>query len=208
VYQMASLHPTAGQPSSSPDPALVDPENKLLWRANLQRLEAEEIRDALLAASGSLDLKVGGKTVPLRNREFVFNHTSKDATTYETPRRALYLPIIRNNLYDLLEQFDFPDPTMPTGSRNSTVVAPQALILLNSPLATTSAEKLATKLEEQEAADAARVQRAYEILYARAATPHEEQRALAFVKSKSGNHDAWTLLCHTLMAANEFMYLR
>jgi hypothetical protein len=208
VYQMASLHPIAGQPSSSPDPALVDPENKLLWRANLQRLEAEEIRDALLAASGSLDLKVGGKTVPLRNREFVFNHTSKDATTYETPRRALYLPIIRNNLYDLLEQFDFPDPTMPTGSRNSTVVAPQALILLNSPLATTSAEKLAAKLEEQEPADAARVQRAYEILYARTATPHEEQRALAFVKSKSGNRDAWTLLCHTLMAANEFMYLR
>jgi hypothetical protein len=208
VYQMASLHPTAGQPSSSPDPALVDPENKLLWRANLQRLEAEEIRDALLAASGSLDLKVGGKTVPLRNREFVFNHTSKDATTYESPRRALYLPIIRNNLYDLLEQFDFPDPTMPTGSRNSTVVAPQALIMLNSPLATNSAGKLAAKLEEQEPADAARVQRAYEILYARAATPPEEQRALAFVKSKSGNRDAWTLLCHTLMAANEFMYLR
>lgn len=208
AYQMASLHPSAGQPSSSPDPALVDPENKLLWRANLQRLEAEEIRDALLAASDSLDLKVGGKTVPLRNREFVFNHTSKDATTYESPRRALYLPIIRNNLYDLLEQFDFPDPTMPTGSRNSTVVAPQALIMLNSPLATTSAEKLAAKLEKQEPADAARVRRAYEILYARAATPHEEQRALAFVKNKSGNRDAWTLLCHTLMAANEFMYLR
>lgn len=208
VYQMASQHPSAGQASSSPDPAMVDPENKLLWRANLQRLEAEQIRDALLSASGSLNLDIGGKTVPLRNREFVFNHTSKDATTYESPRRALYLPIIRNNLYDLLEQFDFPDPTMPTGSRNATVVAPQALIMLNSPLATTSAAKLAEKLMTQEQEDAARVQRAYETLYARPATPHEEQRALAFVKSRSANRDAWSLLCHTLMAANEFMYLR
>ncbi|HSI65484.1 MAG TPA: PSD1 and planctomycete cytochrome C domain-containing protein, partial [Candidatus Saccharimonadia bacterium] len=180
VYQMASMHPSAGQPSSSPDPALVDPENKLLWRANLQRLEAEQIRDALLASSGSLSLEMGGKTVPLRNREFVFNHTSKDATTYESPRRALYLPIIRNNLYDLLEQFDFPDPTMPTGSRNATVVAPQALIMLNSPLAMKSAEKLATKLLEQNSSDTVRVQSAYEALYARTATPQEEQRALTF----------------------------
>ncbi len=208
VYQMASTHPSAGQPSSSPDPALVDPENKLLWRANLQRLEAEQIRDALLAASGSLSLEIGGKTVPLRNREFVFNHTSKDATTYDSPRRALYLPIIRNNLYDLLEQFDFPDPTMPTGSRNATVIAPQALIMLNSPLTTKSADKLAAKLLEQSSSDAARVQAAYEALYARTATPHEEQRALTFVKGKSDAREAWSLLCHTLMAANEFMYLR
>jgi hypothetical protein len=208
VYQMTSAHPSAGQPSPSPDPALVDPENKLLWRANLQRLEAEQIRDALLASSGSLSLQMGGKTVPLRNREFVFNHTSKDATTYESPRRALYLPIIRNNLYDLLEQFDFPDPTMPTGSRNATVVAPQALIMLNSPLAMKSAETLATKLMKQEPSETTRVQRAYEILYARNATPYEEQRALTFVKGKPDAHEAWSLLCHTLMAANEFMYLR
>lgn len=61
-------------------------------------IQAEEVRDALLATSGLLDLRMGGKTVPLRNRQFVFNHTSKDATTYESTRRALYLPIIRNNL--------------------------------------------------------------------------------------------------------------
>ena len=208
VYQMASTHPSAGQPSSSPDASLVDPENKLLWRANIQRLEAEEIRDAMLASSGSLNLTVGGKMVPLRNREFVFNHTSRDATTYESPRRALYLPIIRNNLYDLFEQFDFPDPTMPTGSRNATVVAPQALIMLNSPLAAQASDKLAAKLLAEESTDAARLQRAYARLYGRAATPHEEQRGLTFLKNKPDAAKAWALLCQTLMAANEFMYLR
>jgi hypothetical protein len=208
AYQMASTHPSAGQPSSGPDPAMLDPENKLLWRANIQRLEAEEIRDAMLAASGSLSKEVGGKTVPLRNREFVFNHTSRDHTTYESPRRGLYLPIIRNHLYDMLEQFDYPDPTMPTGSRNSTVVAPQALIMLNSPVAIDAGDKLAAKLCSTDSSDEARVQQAYDTLYARPAAAQEVSRALAFVQKHSDRRAAWSLLCHTLMAANEFMYLR
>jgi hypothetical protein len=208
VYQMASTHPSAGQPSSAPDATLVDPENKLLWHANIQRLEAEEIRDAMLAVSDSLSKEVGGKTIPLRDREFVFNHTSKDHTTYESPRRALYLPIIRNHLYDMLEQFDYPDPTMPTGSRNSTVVAPQALIMLNSPVAMDSADRLATKVCRAETNEEARVQRAYELLYARPASSRETARAIAFVNKHADRQEAWSLLCHTLMAANEFMYLR
>ena len=208
AYQMASTHPSAGQPSSSTDPEMIDPENKLLWRANIQRLEAEEIRDALLSASGSLSKEVGGKTIPLRDHEFVFNHTSRDHTTYESPRRALYLPIIRNHLYDMLEQFDYPDPTMPTGSRNSTVVAPQALIIMNSPVAMDSAVKLAVKLCGAEMSDESRVQQAYAQLYARPAGDLEAKRALAFVSKHPDRKEAWTLLCHTLMAANEFMYLR
>jgi hypothetical protein len=194
--------------SQNVDPHLIDPENKLLWHANIQRLEAEEIRDAMLEACGSLSKEVGGKTIPLRNREFVFNHTSKDHTTYESPRRALYLPIIRNHLYDMLEQFDYPDPTMPTGSRNSTVVAPQALIMLNSPVAMDSADKLAAKICGASTSDAARVQLAYTTLYARPPAAHERERAVAFVHKHPDTRAAWALLCHTLMAANEFMYLR
>ncbi len=209
VYRMASTQPSADEPSSAPNPLLIDPENKLLWHANLQRLEAEEIRDALLAASGSLSTEVGGKTIPLRNREFVFNHTSKDHTTYETPRRALYLPIVRNHLYDMLEQFDYPDPTMPTGSRNATVVAPQALIMLNSPVALEAARRLATKLCAMTAiTEEARVQQAYAALYGREASTSETQRALAFLTAQPERTEAWSLLCHTLMAANEFIYLR
>ncbi len=208
TYQMASVHPAADQPSSSPDPAMVDPENKLLWRANIQRLEAEQIRDAMLAASESLSREIGGKTIPLRNREFVFNHTSKDATRYETPRRALYLPIIRNHLYDMLEQFDYPDPTMPTGSRNSTIVAPQALIMLNAPVVRQAAERLAAKILREGKTEESALQLAYASLYSRPPGEQETRRALSFLDSQTDRKEAWAVLCHTLLAANEFIYLR
>ncbi|MBC8115489.1 MAG: PSD1 domain-containing protein [Candidatus Saccharimonas sp.] len=205
TYQMASVNHPAGQ---SPDPALADPDNRLLWRANVQRLEAEQICDALFAVSGSLNEQLGGKTIPLRNRHYVFDHTSIDATRYESTRRALYLPLIRNHLYDLLEQFDYPDPTVPTGSRNSTVVAPQALILLNAPVVREAAERLARKLLAGTGDDRVLVEQAYVALYARPPTEQEATRAIGFVKGRSDRHEAWTLLCHTLLAANEFLYLR
>ena len=194
------------------NPELLDPENRLLWRANIQRLEAEQIRDAMLFTSGWLSTEIGGKTIPLKNREFVFNHTSKDATTYESPRRALYLPIIRNHLYDMLEQFDYPDPTMPTGSRNSTVIAPQALIMMNAPVVMQSSEKLVTRLAAiGSPGDSQRIEQAYLLLYARPPTDHENADARAllriFLKTESPDR-AWALLCQTLYAANEFIYLR
>ncbi|MBL9142538.1 MAG: PSD1 domain-containing protein [Verrucomicrobiaceae bacterium] len=211
TYQQSSS-PSWSMTDSKNDPRLVDPENKLLWRFSLQRLEAEEVRDAMLAVSGWLSPQIGGKTIPLRNREFVFNHTSRDHTTYETPRRALYLPIIRNHLYDLLEQFDFPDPTMPTGSRNSTVIAPQALMMLNAPVTMESAQRLAQRLLKQPAqTDAQRADQAYQILYSRPATQEEQSRVLAFVREVSATEKperAWALVCQGLLAANEFMYLR
>ena len=208
VYQQSSRNSeaTAGQP----DPRIVDPENRLLWRANLQRLEAEEIRDGMLAAGGWLEQTIGGKTIPLRNREFVFNHTSKDATTYETPRRALYLPVIRNHLYDMLEQFDYPDPTMPTGSRNSTVVAPQALIMMNAPVVLEASARLARKLELFKS-DPERVKEAYLRLFARPPTEPETMDAMELLRELSvgqTSSQAWTLLVQTFMGTNEFIYLR
>lgn len=211
AYQMASTHPSAGTASSSPDPAMIDPENRLLWRANIQRLEAEQVRDAMLFVSGGLSQQVGGKTIPLRNREFVFNHTSTDRTKYESPRRALYLPIIRNHLYDMLEQFDYPDPTMPTGSRNSTVVAPQALIMLNSPVAMDAAARLGARVQAETGARGARacIHRAYALAYGRAPTSHEAERAEEiFLESAGRDQEGLTLLCQSLMAANEFIYVR
>ena len=192
------------------NPKLIDPENRLLWRANIQRLEAEEIRDAMLFTSGWLDTTIGGKTIPLKNREFVFNHTSKDATTYESPRRALYLPIIRNHLYDMLEQFDYPDPTMPTGSRNSTVIAPQALIMMNAPVVMECGTRLAAKLAPL-SDDAQRLQQACAQLYGRPPTEREKADALTLLRDFSTTEKpdrAWALLCQTLFAANEFIYLR
>jgi hypothetical protein len=208
AYQQASSVPAAAPGQA--DPRLLDPENRLLWRANIQRLEAEQIRDAMLFTSGWLNLELGGKTIPLRNRQFVFNHTSKDATTYESPRRALYLPLIRNHLYDMLEQFDYPDPTTPTGSRNSTVIAPQALIMMNAPLVAECGARLAKRLGVYPEAEE-RVRQAYLLLYGRPPRPTEAGEALDFFKELSASEEperAWALLCQTLLAANEFIYLR
>jgi len=207
TYQQASS--VNNSTADAADPRLVDPENRLLWRANIQRLEAEEIRDAMLAASGWLDPQIGGKTIPLHNREFVFNHTSKDKTTYESPRRALYLPIIRNHLYDMLEGFDYPDPTMPTSSRNSTVIAPQALIMMNAPVVRESSTRLAAQVAALP--DNERVTKIYALVYGRPPLDHEQSDALALVHDLGGAENrerAWALLCQALIAANEFIYLR
>jgi hypothetical protein len=198
------LSSRAYQQSSGISPA-SDPENKLLTHFPIRRLAAEELRDSMLAAAKALDLKVGGKTMPQRNKEFVFNHTSRDHTRYESQRRALYLPIIRNHLYDILEQFDYPDPTTPTGSRNSTTVAPQALILLNSPLAMEVSTRMHHSLP---ANDDARITEAYLRLYYRHPSATEAERCLHFIRSQPAATQAWPLLLQTLMAANEFAFLR
>lgn len=207
------------QQSSQGAAALTDPENRLLHRFPVRRLQAEEVRDALLAVAGQLDVRIGGKTVPLRNRQFVFNHTSKDATTYESTRRALYLPIIRNNLYDLFQQFDYPDPTVSTGLRNSTIVSPQALMLMNNDLVMQASDALAARLLRMPDIDQ-RLQLAYQRAFGRGVRPVEVQRARDFLTVSdaalaSDINDpavrearAWSLYCQTLFMANEFIYLR
>jgi len=198
----------------------ADPENLLLHHFPVRRLEAEEVRDAMLHVAGSLDNAIGGKTIPRRNREFVFNHTSKDFTTYGSTRRALYLPIIRNNLYDLFQQFDYPDPATSTGLRNSTVVSPQALLLMNSDLTTDAAQNFTTRLFKLSADKAARLRAAYRIAYAREATAADLRRAENFITAtdaalNSSQQDSdkreqqtWAMLCQALMMSNEFIYLR
>ena len=214
TWQMATT-----TPHESPGQA-VDPENHLLWKFPLRRLDAEQIRDSVLAVSGRLDMSVGGKTVPLRNRQFVFNHTSRDHTRYDSLRRAVYLPVIRNNLYPLFQQFDFPDPTMPTGHRSETVIAPQALLLMNSDLVIDSARQLASSLLNETNSDEERVTIAWQRVTGRPSTPAENNRILAFIDDTTAatvaatgvDEDqrlrAWTMFCQSLFAGNEFMYVR
>lgn len=212
VYQQSS--------AVDADAAQADPENLLLHHFPIRRLEAEEIRDTLLHVAGTLDTTFGGKTIPRRNREFVFNHTSKDFTTYGSTRRALYLPIIRNNLYDLFQQFDYPDPATSTGLRHSSVVSPQALLLMNSDLATNAAQHFAERLFKLSGDTAARLRAAYRIAFAREATDDDLRRAQNYLITtdaalNSSQQDSarreletWALLCQALMMSNEFIYLR
>src|SRR5207253_10760707 len=116
-----------------------DPENRLFGRANVRRLDAEEVRDALLALGGQLDPALGGSLLKVKNRGYFFDHTSKDLTDYNSRRRSLYLPVVRNNVYDVFALLDYPDAAIPSGDRATTTVPTQALLMLNSDLVMQSA---------------------------------------------------------------------
>ncbi|HUE74596.1 MAG TPA: PSD1 and planctomycete cytochrome C domain-containing protein [Pirellulaceae bacterium] len=198
----------------------ADPENRLFSRASVRRLEAEEVRDSLLSVSGQLDRTLGGSLLKVKNRGYFFDHTSIDLTDYNSRRRSLYLPVVRNNVYDLFQLLDFPDPAIPSGDRATTTVAPQALLMLNSDLVMQSADELAGRLLAESVDDEQRLARLYAIAYGREATAEERQANRAFLAevdqslaAKEPDADkrrrqAWAVLCHTVIAASEFIYVR
>ena len=122
---------------------------------------------------------------------------------------------MRNNVYDLFEQFDFPDPAVPNGNRNATVVAPQALLMLNSDLVGKAAEQFAASLLASASDDTRRIELAYQKAYARPPSAKELARAKKFLvefksaatADSSKAPPAWTVFCQSLLAANEFIYL-
>jgi hypothetical protein len=100
----------------------IDPENRLLWRANVRRLDFEAMRDSLLVMSGKLDPTIGGLPVNLTDEPYSY-------------RRSIYGYVDRGNLPELMQSFDFSNPSMPNSKRTTTVVPQQALFLMNSPMA-------------------------------------------------------------------------
>ncbi|MEO8494482.1 MAG: DUF1553 domain-containing protein, partial [Planctomycetota bacterium] len=200
--------------------ASVDPENKLWWRFNRRRLEAESIRDSILAVAGQLDLQMGGSMLPTKNRAYVTSTANVDPVAYMTNRRSIYLPVVRSALYDVFQAFDFAEPSVSAGQRQSTTVAPQALFMMNSKVMADATRAMAERLLENESADnAARVTVAYRAAYGRAPHESELQRALSFVEAytesliaKEASPDearvkAWQSLCRVILSANEFIYV-
>lgn len=174
-----------------PDKArIVDPANHLLWKMPTRRLEAEQIRDAMLVASGTLSYTVGGEGV--------------DAAQ---PRRAIYTKVIRNKKDALLEVFDVADGLSTTPQRNVTTTAPQALLMINSELTLTHARALVAKLNAMKPADdAALVREAYLATFGRVPTSSESNAAIHYLNS---GPRAETLVdfTHALLNANEFVYV-
>lgn len=223
LLMQSSLYQMGG--AFDPHAASVDPENRLLWRRAPRRMEAEVVRDSLLAVSGLLDRKMGGSLLHVKNREFLFNHTSKDQTTYDDVCRSLYLPIIRNNVYDALELFDFPDPAVMNGNRATTTVAPQALLLLNGGTAWDASRALGERLlARNDLEDRERITLLYEIALSRLPDDDEIDRALSFMAAyanteapktaepTAASNDvraaAWQSLCQAVLASNEFIYVK
>ncbi|HKB04505.1 MAG TPA: DUF1553 domain-containing protein, partial [Gemmataceae bacterium] len=164
--------------SSAGDAKIVaaDPENRLLGRANRRRLEAECLRDTMLVVSGKLSLESGGPTYPAALAAD-YGYKPKDT------RRTVYSPVFRNALPEGLEVFDFADPSMVTGRRNTSTVAPQALYLMNNAFPIEQAMHAAARLlSEPLADDAARLTRAYQRALGREPTAGEREVMTRFLK--------------------------
>jgi cytochrome c553 len=192
----------------------VDPDNTLVWHMTKKRLEAEAIRDAVLSVSGKLILEppVGsavaqageGIAGPFRN----FNQDGREM------HRAVYLPVVRDQLPESLTLFDFADPSLATGERSSTSGPSQALYLMNNPFVIRQAESAADRLRMVEDDDD-RVTTATLRFLGRKPTDGEQARARQFLAKFSGaehpgsasDRAAWTAFCQALYASAEFRFL-
>ena len=226
------LNSTTYQQAGTVSPAAlqIDPANRLLSHTSRRRLSAEELRDAMLVVSGQLDRKLGGgesaeilfkeAEVQDAKRGFAPNRMQSDHPFYNTPRRSLYLPVVRNALPDALALFDAADPNAVTSERNDTTVPSQSLYLLNSSFVRDQSQHFSKRLlESVQPTDAARIQHASWLCLGRTASDAEATAATAFIDQvdnelrRSGKapdearRTAWQNLCQVLLCSNEFLYI-
>ncbi|NNE93786.1 MAG: DUF1553 domain-containing protein, partial [Verrucomicrobiales bacterium] len=185
----------------------IDPENRLFSHQNRRRLQAEALRDSMLAISGELEPFEGGRTMPAKlSIEYDYDFT-------DDTMRAVYLPVFRNNLDDLFEVFDFANPNLPAGKRNVSTIPGQALFLMNSEFVETRSRTAAEKLvgEMAEADDEARIYELYRRTLSREPTAEESALAYSFLRefsSKDGDETrAWTALQQAVFSSVDFRYL-
>jgi uncharacterized protein DUF1553/uncharacterized protein DUF1549 len=192
--------------------AAIDPDNRLLWRRRPQRVEAEALRDAMLATSGALNLQMHGpafkapivsEAIQARNLKDDYPKNIKD--TPATWRRTIYMFHKRVVQHPLMQTFDAPTAAASCGRRDSTTVAPQALALLNDPFVRARAEDFARRLVREAGPDSrARVWLAWQLALSRNPSNTELEAAVTFL---NGAHDRLADLCQAIFAMNEFIYV-
>ena len=192
IVNSAAYRQSAFRPESEVDAALlVDSSNKLLWKRSVRRLEAEAIRDAMLAVSGELTPVHGGPP----------------ADAASSHRRSVECKVIRNKRDVVLDAFDSPDAFNSAGTRNTTTTVTQTLLLINGPWALDRAQALAARLT-REAPDTPRdrVALAYRLTLGRAPGEEEFAAGVAFL-SRDNLEQAILDYCHVLLNSSEFLYL-
>ncbi|MFO0851165.1 MAG: DUF1553 domain-containing protein [Gemmataceae bacterium] len=200
----------------------ADPDNRLLWRQNRHRLEAEAIRDAVLATAGTLTRTVGGPSVkvPLEPEvyDLIFTEGEPVGLWPVTPdpaehtRRSLYLLLKRNVRLPVLEAFDQPDTLSSCAARSVSTFAPQALILMNGPFTREQSRRLAAELERTAGSDPAKqVTALFRRALGRAPTAEELAAATGFLRQQAGpdakTEQALADLCLAVFNLNEFVYV-
>ena len=171
-YQQSSRGPTDFPASQRAD--LLDPENRLLWRANVHRLSWEEFRDTLLVTTGQLDRQIGGRSADLFAGNGSANH-----------RRTLYGTVDRQFLPAVLRMFDFANPDLHIPSRSETTVPQQALFSLNHPLMAEKSRAIVTHARLSEVEDPSeKLKRLFRVAYQREPTMAQRESALAFLSAE------------------------
>ena len=206
LHRLILTSATWRQSSQGGDPAAAeaDPGNELLWRQNLRRLDAEALRDTLLAVSGSLNLESGGRGFfPALSGE-VLAGGSRPGTDWqvsgpgELSRRSVYAYIRRTSMVPMFEAFDYSNATSPLSERPVTTVAPQALMLLNDVFVQEQAAALAERVRTETGAgatDRQRLQRAWTLATGRAPKADELDRVSGFLERQAS---VWAGLHHRL----------
>jgi hypothetical protein len=209
TYQMSS--------APSPESLARDPRNLLWQHMPLKRLEAEALRDAILAVSGRLDERMFGPSVPVYLTPFMEGRGRPASGPLDgVGRRSIYINVRRNFLNTMFLAFDYPTPFTSTGRRTVSNVPAQALTMMNSPFVVAESRRWAERvLSEPAASPAERVGRLYLAAFGRAPTSAESADALAFLAEQAARYGAdendpraWADLCHVLLNVKEFIFVR
>ncbi|MEY2408392.1 MAG: hypothetical protein QOF48_1062 [Verrucomicrobiota bacterium] len=212
TYQQASVAANPAALSDKPDPG-----GRLLGKFPRRRLDAEELRDALLSVSGQLDLTPGQAHPFPPEHTWEFTQHFQFNAVYETPRRSVYLMQQRIKKHPFLELFDGADPNSSTAERGVTTTPLQALFTMNDRFAHTLAAAFAGRLQRERPSDPSRVERAYQLTFARRPTGIEMSEALRFLdrarhstalaESEAAERRAWGSYARVLLGSNEFIFL-
>jgi len=203
------------QLASTAEPTTADVENEFYSHFIQRRLDAESIRDTLLAVSGSLDVSPGGPHPFPEPRTWNFTQHAPFKAVYDTSRRSVYLMTQRIQRHPFLALFDGADTNASTATRLNSTTSLQALFLMNDPFVHAQASKFAARILAEGKDDASRIERAYWLLFSRVPTSGESERAtdyLAQLRTKlnqvdQGSTRAWESLTRALFMSNEFVYV-
>lgn len=220
LHRMILLSATYRQSSTfDAGKSKLDPDNRLLWRVRPKRLEAESLRDSILAVSGTLNFEMYGPAfrppIPTdamvaRNLKSPYPQDIPDTSAVR--RRSVYMFHKRVIPYPLLQAFDAPDAQQCAGRRALTTVVPQALAILNDPFVRSRGADFAARLQKDAGDDPAKcVDRAYALAFGRAPSEAERAAGVAFIaKQEASRRDrklALTDYCQVLFGLNEFLYV-
>ena len=215
TYKQSSTHP------NNMECTQIDPDNRLLWKRNIRRMDAEVLRDSLLQVSGDLNLKMGGESFyPSLAPEVLEGFSRKSSAWTPSPdkdqlRRSIYMISKRHLLIPFMKAFDFPSSEKPCGNRNRTTVVSQSLAMLNNQFIHSRSSNLARVLIQEHGEDKDAIFNAWKQIFSREPKPHELEASLKhyhkqqsyFSEKDNSRLLALSSVCHVLINSNEFLYI-